>query len=367
MSDKSNIEWTDATWNPIRGCSRVSEGCRGCYAERVAARFADDEQAYAGLAHYVKRQDGTREARWTGELTFGHNLDQPLTWRRPRHIFVNSMSDLFHEKLSIDEIATVFAICVAAHHLNGHILQILTKRSVRLFGILHKPEFWEQVNIEAGLHVMEGTDPLARRSDDARATLEEYGPDNPPPGIWLGVSVENQEAADDRIPDLLGTPAAKRFISAEPLLGTIDLDSSLGGTQWIGGQRGCEGTHCGAGTPDCPKEPHHHHDERCNRGLDWVIVGGESGPKARPMHPDWARTLRDQCQAAGVPFFFKQWGEWARLTSDIIGPNGSVKTSPRGSVNWRAYQPDSIGGMFRVGKKAAGRLLDGRTWDEVPA
>jgi hypothetical protein len=134
----------------------------------------------------------------------------------------------------------------------------------------------------------------------------------------------------------------------EPLLGPVDLRCSIGGTRWIGGQRGCDGTHHGIGTPDCPRELHHHHDDLCRRGIDWVIVGGESGPKARPMHPDWARDIRDQCVEAGVPFLLKQWGEFA----------------PRYTIDPTTL--DLGEGMFRVGKKAAGRVLDGRTWDEFP-
>src|SRR3546814_6072988 len=146
---------------------------------------------------------------------------------------------------------------------------------------------------------------------------------------WLGVSVEDQAAANERIPILLDTPAALRWISAEPLLGPVDLQRSGGGTLWLGGQRGCGGTHQhggpiphdhGPGTTAYrgdPRRPHHHHDDRCKLGLDWVVAGGESGPGARPMHPDWARSLRDQCAAAGVPFLFKQWGEWGAPTDDL--------------------------------------------------
>ena len=263
MGDHTGIEWTDATWNPIRGCSRVSEGCRHCYAERVAARFSGPGLPYEGLA--VMR-DG--EPRWTGktQMIWKH-LEDPLRWRRPRRIFVNSMSDLFHEDLAPDWIGRIFAIMAAAPQ---HTFQILTKRPRRMHGFVAGP------------------------SSDPKAANIGW----PLPNVWLGVSAENQATADERIPLLLETPAAVRFVSAEPLLGAIDLDV--------------------------------HGPE-----LDWLIVGGESGPGARPMQPEWARSLRDQCVDAGVAFFFKQWGEH-----------------------------DELG--LRVGKKRAGRLLDGREWNEFP-
>jgi protein gp37 len=404
MGDKTNIEWTDATWNPVRGCSRISEGCRHCYAEVVAARFSGDEQAYAGLAEYVARPDGSREARWTGEITVGHNMELPLRWKRSRRIFVNSTSDLFHEKLAREDIATVFGVAIAAHYLRGHTLQILTKRADKMQAVLTDPAFWEQVNIEANMNVMEEVDPLDRRRDDARATMpDDFGPNNPPPGIWLGVSVEDQQRANERIPLLLETPAAKRFLSCEPLLGPVDL------------------------TNLCSPDANTHGWSAIWKGnaigrawIDWVIVGGESGPNARPMHPDWARSLRDQCQAEGVPYFFKQWGEWVPTSGiDVYchGPGKNLRQYPKAEgIAWladgriglrdfpvaehreriragvarssRAVEVDHVAladfqrsiespqrvsdnplglaWMYRVGKKAAGRLLDGREWNEVP-
>lgn len=158
-----------------------------------------------------------------------------------------------------------------------------------------------------------------------------------------------------------------RFVSIEPMLGPIDLHSVIGGTQWIGRQRGCTGMHHGDGSRECPSELHHHHDERCGRGLDWVIVGGESGPKARPMHPDWARSLRDQCAAAGVPFLFKQWGEhlpeydrdrddpdWCRCTDWSVKPGRWINLE-----GGQGFHGERVHYAHRVGKKAAGRLLDG--------
>ena len=336
MSGPSSIEWTDATWNPVRGCTRVSEGCRNCYAEAVAARFSGPNLPYEGLA---TREGG--KTRWTGKLSFGHALEAPLRWRRPRQIFVNSMSDLFHEGLADHEIATVLAVAVAAHHLRGHTLQILTKRAARMRALLTSEIFWKQVNAEASMHVLDGTDLHARRSDDARATLDTYGPAAPPPGIWFGVSCEDQEAAAARVPELLATPAAVRFVSAEPLLGPIDFLRTLrhgDARDWLTGERWLVGQQ--ATTTD---------------RLDWIIAGGESGPRARPMHPQWARDIRDQCAAAGVPFFFKQWGEWA-----------DAEAYPSEIVESFDVQGRSADGVIRVGKKTAGRLLDGVEHNGMP-
>ncbi|MBY0308838.1 MAG: phage Gp37/Gp68 family protein, partial [Phycisphaerales bacterium] len=285
MSDRSAIEWTDATWNPVRGCSRISAGCGGpnhrggCYAETIAARFSGPGQPFEGLAERTPHG-----GRWTGRLAAApdETLTQPLRWKRPRRIFVNSMSDLFHKELPRNEVAVIYGTAIAAVHLRGHTFQILTKRADHMRETLHDEEFWEVANAHAESLVLEHTDPLNRRKDDARATCGEYGPDAPPPGIWLGVSTEDQATADERISHLLATPAAKRFISAEPLLGAIDLNRILL-RESDAPERGkpaltmsaLRGWYGGAGDP---------------AKLDWVIAGGESGPRARPMHPDWARS-----------------------------------------------------------------------------
>ncbi|MDV2986142.1 UNVERIFIED_CONTAM: phage Gp37/Gp68 family protein [Methylobacteriaceae bacterium AG10] len=373
MAQSTSIEWTEATWNPVRGCTRVSPGCGGpgphggCYAEGIAARFSGPGMAYEGLAEMR-----AGKPRWTGKLSFGHDLDAPLRWRRPQRIFVNSMSDLFHEGLAVHEIATVYAVCVAAHHLRGHTFQILTKRSDRMREVLASEEFWDQVNAEAGMHVMERTDALDRRSDDARATLEDYGPDAPPPGIWLGVSAEDQRRADERVPDLLATPAAVRFVSAEPLLGPIDfftiadrlgsqIDALRPGVAWLHGH----------------EDGNWHGVAGSHPALDWIIVGGDSGPNARPMHPAWARSIRDQCAAAGVAYHFKQHGAWAAIDQSA----GADEAGWQGRGDWMILSadgdldipddrwPDEAAGevaVVRVGKKAAGRLLDGVTHDGFP-
>lgn len=297
MSDKSKIEWTDATWNPVTGCSKVSAGCKHCYAEREWPRMTKLVPAYAGRAFSDVRCHPER-------------LEQPLHWKKPRRIFVNSMSDLFHEDVPREFIWKVFAIM---EQCPQHTFQILTKRAERMRK--------EVINAFNTLCV---------------GWL---------PNVWIGVSVEDQATADERIPLLLQTPAAVRWISAEPLLGRIDLatirhgaddDLPIFGTQW---------------------------------GVDWVVVGGESGPNARPMHPEWARSLRDQCAASGVPFLFKQWGEWigADQKECPVGP-------PESRWMWGDGTPfkygDSSNGclplLCRAGKKSAGRLLDGIQHDGYP-
>jgi len=317
VSDKSAIEWTDATWNPIRGCSRVSEGCRNCYAERVAARFSGPGLPYEGLA--VMRNG---EPRWSGEVRVieKHLLD-PIRWKTPRRIFVNSMSDLFHEHLFDDDIARVFAVMALAPQ---HTFQILTKRPERMRDLLSHEGMDRRVAGAADRFAYRGS----HKNWSVRGGV--WIPAWPLPNVWLGVSAEHQAAADERIPLLLQTPAAVRFVSAEPLLGPIDF----AGWMWMKTFLAADGS---------GRIP--------TNELDWVICGGESGPGARPMHPEWPLSIRDQCQAAGVAYFFKQWGEYA--------PPGITRVGGLGPV-------EELREMHRVGKKAAGRLLDGRTWDEFP-
>jgi protein gp37 len=235
MSDHSAIEWTDATWNPVTGCSKVSPGCKNCYAER--------------LAHRLRAMGNPRYREGFAVVLQPDQIDLPLRWRRPKRIFVNSMSDLFHASIPEDYIRRVFDTMASAH---WHTFQVLTKRSERLAALAAALPW--------------------------------------PPNVWQGVSVESARYTS-RVPDLQRVPAAVRFLSVEPLLGPI---------------------------PCLPLE-----------GIDWVIVGGESGGGRRPMAVAWARSIRDQCAQAGVAFFFKQWG---------------------------GRTP-----------KAGGRVLDGRTWDAMPA
>ena len=255
---KHGIAWTEQTWGPIRGCSRVSSGCKNCYAERIAARFNGPGQPYEGLA--VIKSDGPH---WTGKVRLvGERLEDPLRWKKPRMIFVNSMSDLFHEALAEEDILKVIDVMIRSLRKVDHIFQVLTKRPERMREILGK------IN---PIHI------------DRR--------------IWWGVSVEDQKTADERIPILLDTPAAIRWVSYEPALGSVDFQKYLEGKEEygvdfsrpVGSKVGC----CVGWTPP----------------LDWIVCGGESGPHARPMELEWASQLRRQCQEAGVPFFMKQFSE----------------------------------------------------------
>jgi protein gp37 len=254
------IEWTDTTWNPVTGCDRVSPGCDNCYAMTLAKRLKG-----MGQANYQHDGDPRTSGPGFGLTLHPDALDKPLHWRKPRRVFVNSMSDLFHPDVPVDFIADVWAVMQATPQ---HTYQILTKRPQRMARVVANNIEW-----------------------------------NPLPNVWLGTSVENQRYADLRIPHLLATPAAVRFLSIEPLLGSVNLHDVFA--------------------------PLDIHARWSLHDIDWCIVGGESGRGARPMDPEWARSLRDQCEAAAVPFFFKQWG---------------------------GRTP-----------KAGGRDLDGRTWSEYPA
>lgn len=382
MAETSSIEWTDATWNPVTGCSVVSPGCTNCYAMRLAG---------TRLAHHPSRAGLTRDTKagpvWTGEVRVNWDwIDQPLTWSRPRRIFVCAHGDLFHEEVGAEDLSLIYGTMIAAHHLRGHQFQVLTKRSARARQMLNDAGFWQQAMATATAEIMDRTDPQNRRRDDARATCGDYGPDAPPPGIWLGVSAEDQTRADERIPDLLATPAAVRFVSAEPLLGPIDFWAvrryNPRGLPWIDALSGL--VMRGAYLARSPSESSLNTSVRIPGelpALDWVIVGGESGNGARPMHPDWGRGIRDQCETAGVPFFLKQWGEWApQLGAIDLYEFGEVSRRQWAAWNgddgrwdyWdRPMWCDDLGDpkdcLVKVGKRAAGRLLDGRTHDAMPA
>lgn len=265
MGDRTTIEWTDASWNPITGCTEVSAGCDRCYAKTFAERWRDTP------GHYFENGfDVTlRPAK----------LELPLRWTRPRRIFVNSMSDLFHDQVPDEYIAKVWAVMASAPR---HTFQVLTKRHARMRALLNDTMFRRSVQRRIPYT---GANPY----------IAKHYRDWPLPNVWLGVSTEDQPWADIRIPVLLDTPAAVRWISAEPLLGPIDLRRAF--AKWT---------------------PTNDHLAWCKtlRGVElkvrdvfhWVVVGGESGRGARPMHPDWARSLRDQCRGAGVAFTFKQTG-----------------------------------------------------------
>lgn len=315
MGDRSAIEWTDATWNPVTGCTKVSPGCDNCYAESIAHRF-NGTKAYPNGFDVTLRPE---------------RLDQPLRWKRPRKVFVNSMSDLFHSAVPEEYIARVFAVMALA---SQHTFQVLTKRPGRMRSLLNDPGFRAHVDEAEDRGAVEATGSGAMpRYRFEQLQRQWWRTSWPLPNVWLGTSVESQKWADVRIPQLLDTTAAVRFLSCEPLLGPVNLNPYL---------------------PEVEKSAE---SPEIIAGLDWVIVGGESGPNARPMHPDWARSLREQCTTAGVAFVFKQWGEWAPWTVEAqTAGRATTRVGPDRNDPW----------MARVGKRAAGRELDGRTWDEYP-
>ena len=328
MMGDSKIEWTEETWNPLRGCSRVSAGCDHCYAEGIAARFSGPGRPFEGVAKMVHGKP-----HWTGKIKLvPDKLSEPLGRRKPTTYFVNSMSDLFHEGVPDEFIDRVFAVMALCPQ---HTFQILTKRPERMAEYLGMPAR------EALIGQV-----VYRMSRPAKEVILEWS-GLPLPNVWLGVSVEDQATADERIPHLLSTPAAVRFVSYEPALGPVDF------TEWLH-DSDCEGS---ASTAKRLPEWECTCCDPPEIRLDWVICGGESGPGARPMHPDWPRSVRDQCLAAGVPFFFKQWGAY--------GPEQS-KPVVYTDVYQGGVSMDSPCPMYRVGKKAAGRLLDGEEHDERP-
>lgn len=289
MADKSNIEWTDATWNPITGCSVVSPGCTNCYAMRLAG---------TRLAHHPSRAGLTTDSKsgpvWNGHVRLNEQwLDQPLRWRRPRRIFVCAHGDLFHPAVPDEWIDRVFAVMGECPQ---HTFQVLTKRAARMREYLTARKSAPQIAVP----ITDGL--LAQHPFNSEL--------QPPANIWLGVSAEDQPRADERIPHLLNTPAAVRFVSAEPLLGPLVLTATI----W----RAADGDLCQLDALAGELWASGFCDPDHTPSLDWVIVGGESGPGARPMHPQWARDLRDQCVAAGVPFFMKQLsGERGKTIKDI--------------------------------------------------
>lgn len=351
--DNSKIEWTNATWNPLAGCTRASEGCDSCYAAKMAIRLeamanadiaAGKDPGSKGKYIGIATKNGRGVPIFNGTINLDiAELQRPYTWKKPRMIFVNSMSDLFHKDVPEWFINDVFRVMAENKQ---HIFQVLTKR----------PQ---------------------RAADWANGML--------PKNIWFGTSVENQEQADKRIPELLTIPAAVRFLSMEPLLGPVDLWEWIGRFDWrptYDYWRAWLKMH-GMDTDGKPVLIE-------KGGIDWVIVGGESGPNARPMHPDWARGIRDQCQEAGVPFFFKQWGEWIPTkTRNVVRDHQlgtfepyttAASTDKRriGKTVWYAFPKDrstarepypqvlDIEIMKRSGVKNSGRMLDGREWNEFP-
>ena len=400
MSDNSKIEWTDATWNPVTGCSVVSPGCTNCYAMKLAG---------TRLAHHPSRAGLTRDTKagpvWTGEVRFNEKwLMQPLKWKRQRMVFVCAHGDLFHESIPDEWIDRAFAVMALAPQ---HTFQVLTKRATRMSRYSNDPNTPKRVAaviigmaMRSEISGGQTLAPLGSRLHESDPEFVKW----PIQNIWNGVSTEDQRRADERIPDLLATPAAVRWVSAEPLLGPIDFRNIVPAERYeVDALTGYDFDQGGV-----------------RNRLDWVVVGGESGPGARPMHPDWARSIRDQCADAGTPFFFKQFGDWAptggvdvychgpgknqrkfpasdgvamlrdgricmrdfsvaehqrRILSGAATDSRAVIIDPR-AVGEFIVSSDDAGRandnplgyqwLYCVGKKHAGRILDGRTHDEQP-
>jgi protein gp37 len=369
MAEHSTIEWTDATWNVITGCSVLSPGCKNCYAMRLAGTRLRNHPSRAGLTI-----DTDAGPVWNGKVRFNAEwLEQPLRWRRPRQIFVCAHGDLFHEAVEERHIADVFGIMAAAP---WHTFQVLTKRSARARELLNSSAFVDNVEECAALY--------------AHTELQW-----PLPNVIMMVSAERQKEADERIPDLLATPATLRGVSLEPLLGGIWLGKWLRPSCSLHGASFAADGRCDACGGRGLWELGNPHDQSLGKGtmlpaLDWVIVGGESGHQARPSHPDWFRSLRDQCAAAGVPFHFKQWGEWWEVDSegrdDETGDHRVLDVPSIKASEWFDPKTDCLiataGRVFasldelpddtrcrhmtRLGKKAAGRLLDGVEHNGLP-
>lgn len=327
----TKIEWCQETWNPVTGCTKISEGCHNCYAERMAKRLAGrygypkDEPFKPGIFHQDK-------------------INLPLSWKHQKKVFVCSMGDIFHDDVDIDHQIKIFDRISQAKNIT---FMILTKR----------PENALRFCIQCGL-IPSGL-PLPACPTPSGVEW--------PKNAWLGVTAENQQRADERIPILLSIPAAVRFVSVEPMLGKIDF------RKWLPHHENCR----------CPECYHRAFKSKPAYTLDWVICGGESGPCARPMHPDWALSLRDQCVAAGVPFFFKQWGEWGPRDcfSKCVEVDPDDKKWPSVKINKNGFNVSTdldIAGvpgcgfddhavwMQKCGKKISGNLLGGQEWNQYP-
>lgn len=354
---KTKIDWADMVWNPVTGCSKISEGCQNCYAERMTKRLQlmapkKYSQGFAVKCHH--------EA-----------LQEPLKIKKSQRIFVCSMSDLFHNDVPFEFIDRVFAVMALCPQ---HTFIVLTKRPQRMAEYcqrLGKHASKDPVSLASVEFAPEGS--FFWKLTDIGWAL---------PNVWLGVTAENQARADERIPILLQIPAAVRFVSIEPMLGPIDLGFDIATckccfprwkSRWIRLNRHIradfplaliEGNGQSQASPGLYRAESNKHGALHINGLgvrpseatalaapDWIICGGETGPGARPMHPDWVRSLRDQCAAANVPFFFKQWGEWFPDTKRCFLAQSQIFGNTA---------------IFKIGKKAAGHMLDGKEHRSFP-
>jgi protein gp37 len=438
MSGKTKIEWAEKVWNPVTGCTKISPGCANCYAERMTKRFWPDKDFNKVTLHPDR-------------------LEEPLRWKKPSRIFVCSMGDLFHEDVTDEFIDGVFGTVLGLNIFSGvakHTFLILTKRPERMKRYFDSRDPIEHIKAWAYNCPWVPKDEDLTTEDLAYSKCchdwDENGRNSngskykpwgylnklwPLPNVWLGVTAENQQMADERIPILLQVPAAVRFVSVEPMLGSVDLMPWIkkyyhGGIPGLKpGEKLLPPNITGKSTllqyahliaPDgpqladrvyfttaaemaelfalvypngdvyraIPKGPIERDPDCLEEGLgyqaseasivpenypllDWVICGGESGSGARSMHPDWVRSLRDQCQTAGVPFFFKQWGEWVPVDFGGVYPGDICLsydgTSDVAKKDYICFMNESDGTLMRqIGKKKAGRFLDDRTWDELP-
>ncbi len=319
MAENTKIEWTDHTFNPWEGCQKVGPGCDHCYAETRNARFAGGTAINWGPGAPRRR---TSASNWELPKRWNAQSDTFMAQHgRRQRVFCASLADVFDNAVDPQWRADLFALIAATPNLDW---LLLTKRIGNVRGMLAE---------------------LAHGNDPDLSLLDMM----PLPNVWIGATITSQAEADRDIPKLLKVPARVRFLSMEPLLGPVDLTG-----EWLTAKLGAYPF----------KGLASEHRTRLVDLLDWVIVGGESGPNARPMHPDWARSLRDQCKAAGVPFLFKQWGEWAEASASpshayAISPTGAKRLCEGTHAMCEAL-------MVKVGKKAAGRTLDGRTWDGMP-
>ena len=335
MTQNTKIEWCDHTFNPWEGCQKVGPGCDHCYAETRNARFAGGTAINWGPGAPRRRTSASNWAlpiRWNAQAT----AFMAQHGRRQR-VFCASLADVFDNAVAPQWRADLFALIASTPNLDW---LLLTKRIGNVQGMLAE---------------------LAHGNDPELSLLDMM----PLPNVWIGATIVNQEEADRDIPKLLAVPARVRFLSMEPLLGPVTLrevHSDMCEIDALTGDHGVLRPLRG----------------RSEAKVHWIIVGGESGPGARPMHPDWARSLRDQCKAAGVPFLFKQWGEWAQAAELPVHPEatrlpGNLCRVTRDGVTADHYVAISTDGgrkryeLRHVGKKSAGRLLDGREWNGAPA
>jgi len=318
----TTIEWTDKVWNPTTGCNKVSRGCKNCYAEKMHKRLTGMRIAGYGRPFL------------DGAYPNPEALNRPLGWKKGKRVFVNSMSDLFHENIPFEYVDQVFAVMALTPQ---HTYQILTKRPVRMEEYMNRrmiSRAWSPSRKDSDIRFKYKT-PADNVYAIARGMKGRDAAPNliwPLPNVWLGTSVEDQKSADERIPHLLNCPAPVRFLSMEPLVGPVNFD---------------------AVPVSVPFKSWYH-------GLGWVIVGGESGSKATPIHPEWVRSLRDQCAHAGVPFFFKQWGEWCPPEEYSFATGSPDLTSCK-----RFAFPDGQE-MYKVGKHHSGRALDRKEHNKCP-